>query len=462
MKARSGQVALYLVMTLVAVTFLVLMNAGAYLSVRAKNRAMNAGDAAALAVARYQGVLLNRIGAKNIEHLIAAIENREEDCRGIPEAQARMCLLDPLEGVAIGNAAARENGAENDTCMKGILSRHALDVSTEYVSNPELYPEAWDGAWAEYAAEIGRVIGDGIAAGPDNIDYVNAATGHHLLDRMFYNAVSGRNWCWFHFNAPGLLDSYGSFRDWAPLPWASDELRRRRSVNSEIYSLNLDRRVGSAVDLLGVEIIKKLTGKSDEDIEKSYMITNRTEVWYFYDSSRWRNWWEMDPDGRWRFPAVGKVKDEYDVRGCAAVCRVVMGFQRLIEDDVAGDVVWTAAAKPFGCVEGLDGELAPVTAFKNFVTPAFTDVRLVPVDSVGGRDLSTADPVWSEHVRSHLPEYLVSGPRAGGGCLYCFALREWERESLRSQARRWLEFNSGSCVRTSGPGGEWGGTPHGH
>ena len=156
------------------------------------------------------------------------------------------------------------------------------------------------------------------------------------------------------------------------------------------------------------------------------------------------------------------TRKEYDVRGCAAVCRVVNGFQRLIEDDVAGKVVWTAAAKPFGCVEGLDGEIAPVTAFKNFVTPALTDVRLVPVDSVGGRDLSTADPVWSEHVRSHLPEYLVSGPGAGSGCLYCHALREWERESLRSQARRWLEFNSGSCIRTSGPGGEWGGTPHGH
>ena len=52
---RRGQVALYLEMTLVAITFLVLMNVGAYLGVSAKNRAMNAGDAAALAVAKYQG-----------------------------------------------------------------------------------------------------------------------------------------------------------------------------------------------------------------------------------------------------------------------------------------------------------------------------------------------------------------------------------------------------------------------
>ena len=44
MRARGGQVAVYLVLALVAVTFLAMMNVGAFLAVRAKNRAMNAGD----------------------------------------------------------------------------------------------------------------------------------------------------------------------------------------------------------------------------------------------------------------------------------------------------------------------------------------------------------------------------------------------------------------------------------
>ena len=462
MKTKRGQVVLYLVVMLVAVTFLILMNAGAYLGIRAKNRAMNAGDAAAIAVARHQGELLNRIGRLNIEHLLAALENDEARCAEIPGVQARICLLEPLDGIAIGNAAARNNKVGNNAGMQQILSRHALDVAVEYAGNSELYPEAWEGAWGEYAAKLQQAVAGGIAAGPDNIDFLNAATGHFLLDRMFYNAVAGHNWCWFHFNASSLLDSYTGFRDWAPLPGADDETRRRRSVNSEVYSLNLDRRVGSAVDLLGIDIIKKLTGKSEEDIAGSYMITNRQQVWYFYDSSRWREWWEMDPDGRWRFPVTGKVKREYDVRGCAAVCRVTTGFAKLIEDTEYGETVWTAAAKPVGCVEDIDGRLAPVTAFRHFVTPAFTDTRLVPVDSVGGRDLSTADPVWMAHVRDHLPEYLLSGPDSGASCFYCSVLKAWERQSLRDQARRWLEFNSGSCVRSHGGGGEWGGTPHGH
>ena len=66
MKAKSGQIVLYLVLVLVAITFLAVMNVSAYLGVSAKNKTMNAGDAAALAVAKYQAELLNKIGSRNI------------------------------------------------------------------------------------------------------------------------------------------------------------------------------------------------------------------------------------------------------------------------------------------------------------------------------------------------------------------------------------------------------------
>lgn len=460
MRRRSGQVALYLVMTLLAVTFLVLMNVGAYLAVTAKNRAMNAGDAAALAVARHQGELINRIGALNVEHLKAALDDDERRCGEIAADQMRICLLEPLDGIGIGNELALRNGAKADEGMTELLKQHVIDIRSQYQNNPEMYPEAWEGAWEEYAGRLELSVGAGVIAGPDNIDFVDAATGHLLLNKLFYHAVGGRNWCWFHFNAPGLLDSYSGFRDWAPLPAASDEVRRRRCVNSEVYSLNLDRRVGSARDLLGDELIMKLTGASLSDIENSYMITNRTQAWFFYDSARWRRWWEMDPDGVWNFPAVGKVKDEYDVRGCAAVCRVVRSAADLLGGGEYS-AQWTAAAKPFGTVTDGNGELSPVTGLKNFVIPAFTDVRLVPIDSVGGRDVSTADYGWMTHLREHLPRYLDSGPSALGSCYYCGQLRAWESESLRSEARRWLKLNSGSCVRP-GPGSGQGGTPHGH
>ncbi|MBR2065502.1 MAG: hypothetical protein IJ983_00245, partial [Kiritimatiellae bacterium] len=63
MKARRGQVVVYLALALLAIVVLTLMNVGAYLAVSAKNRTMNAGDAAAIAVAKHQGELLNRIGS---------------------------------------------------------------------------------------------------------------------------------------------------------------------------------------------------------------------------------------------------------------------------------------------------------------------------------------------------------------------------------------------------------------
>ena len=459
---RRGQVALYLVMTLVAITFLVLMNVGAYLGVSAKNRAMNAGDAAALAVAKYQGELLNRIGALNVEHLKAAIENDEARCAEIFREQMRICLLDPIEGIRIGNEAARLNGAKSNNEMLELLEQHVIDIRTVYAANPESYPEAWEGAWEEYAQHLEIAIGEGITVGPDNIDFVDAATGHHLINALFYHAVAGRNWCWFHFNAPGLLDSYTSFRDWAPLPSVSDEIRHRRCINSEIYSLNLDIQARDIKEWLGDELIMKLTGASLSELENSYMITNKTETWFFYDTFRWREWEEIDPAGRWNFPVVGKVKDEFNVRGCAAVCRVSRRARNLLDgDDYSAE--WSAAAKPFGTVEDEHGEIAVVTSLRNFVVSSFTDVRLVPIDSVGGKDHSTADYDWMTHLREHLPLYLNSGPSGIlGGCYYCEQLRDWERESLRSDARRWLKFNSNSCIRSTGGGSEHGGTPHGH
>jgi hypothetical protein len=192
------------------------------------------------------------------------------------------------------------------------------------------------------------------------------------------------------------------------------------------------------------------------------MITNQTQKWYFYDSSRWRDWWEIDPAGRWNFPVVGKVKDEYNVRGCAAVCRVRCTARNLLEDDGTYSTGWAAAAKPFGTVEDDTGALAPVTELNGFVTSSFTDVRLVPLDTVGGRDLSTSDYGWMMHLREHLPAYLNSGPSASSGCYYCSQLAAWERETLRSEARRWLKSNSGSCIRSTGGDSYSGGTPHGH
>ena len=118
MKAERGQVALYLAMVLVAVMVLALMNVGAFLAVRAKNHAMNAGDAAALAAARRQGELLNEIGRLNLRH--AEADYRElckppgerdwSESAEIVHRQRRIAFLGPLDCLRVANEAAKANG----------------------------------------------------------------------------------------------------------------------------------------------------------------------------------------------------------------------------------------------------------------------------------------------------------------------------------------------------------------
>lgn len=451
MKAHSGQVAVFLALVLVAIVLLVLMNVNVFLSVSARNKTMNGGDAAALAVARHQGELLNQIGAANIDHLKAALRGDFEACAEITDKQLRWCFWGPLDGIAKGNDAARKNGCERNDVMLAILKQHAFDIRDYYANNPDVYPAPWLGAWEEYAQHLEIAIAEGIWAGPDNIDFLDGATGHMLLDQLFYEAIAGETWCWFRFNAPVLLSSYSSFRDWGPLPGSDLTVRQRKCVNSEVYSLNLDLRVGSAVDLLGVELIAKLTGATAKEIDDADLLKDRRQAWFFYDTSVWRKWKELDPDGAEGFPSMGAIRPEYDVRGAAAICRVTKG-----------ESVWSAAAKSFGVVDSAEGEVGVVTSLNGFVTDAFTAVRLVPLDGVGGRDLSTANGAWMKHVREHLGDYLQNGPRASHGCWYCQQLVKWERDSFRQKGIRWLKYHSNDCVRSGGSGGGSGGTAHGH
>jgi len=476
-RSHSGQVALYLIAVLVAICVLTIMNVSIYLSVSAKNKAMNAGDSAALAVANYQGELLNRIGQMNLDHLKAALENDENGCGQIMKRQLRVSFLGPISGVDGGNMAfpsggfsagdkmAEENGTLRYVDAEDWYQQHAQEIREVYATNPESYPEPWEGAWEEYAQALEMAVCDEercLRAIPCSVDFIDVKGGHLLLEPQFYNAVAGRCWCWFHFNAAGLLGTYGNYHDWGPLPYSDLETRLRRCVNSEFYSLNLRMRMGSAVDLLGTNLICRLTGATESDIANSYMITNALQEWMFYDDDVWREWREiMQP-----FPVVGQVRSEYNVRGCSALCWVECGGVDLFSDvDHAGSPFgWMAGAKPFGTVVNEDGELDVVTAYKNFVTPAFDQVHLVPIDAVGGMDVGSPELGWLDHVREHLPIYLQGGVAAIGSkdCWYCQQLVIWERPSFRSEGIRWLKYNSGNCVRPLPGSGIGGGTPHGH
>ena len=456
MKARNGQVALYLVAVLVAIAVLTFMNVDIFLAIRAKNHATNAGDAAALAAARYQGELLNQVGEDNVDQLKAALKNDWQECLKIMERQRRRVFLGPLEAVQIGCMAARTavSGCEagggdyaeefESAKIKKILEQHVFDIRSVYSADVDLFPEPWEGAWEEYAQHLELAIGGDVVAGPENAEFASAYSCFPLLEQAFYNAVAGEMWCWFKWNGEWLFD-----RDSHNMPRPVFTPDRKRD-NSEIYSLHLEiKTLPEVLDADWTNIIMRLTGCTEKDMSESWLLTNGTQRLAFFDA-RWDSWRESGFSVDNGFPIVGDVKPEYDVYGCAALCRVIRGGYD-----------WTAAAKPFGTVENLSGEQDVVTCLKRLVTPAFTDVRLVPIDSVGGRDLHTADYDWMIHVRDHLPRYFENGPLYNG-CWYCRQLVSWENPVFRDRGRRRLQYHSSDCVRPRGHGGDRGGTAHAH
>lgn len=463
MKARRGQVAVYMALVLVIVTLLLLMNVSVFLGVSAKNDVMNAGDAAALAVADHQRDLLNRIGRLNVEHLNAAIKGDSKACERCVSEQLMLSFLGPLEGLAKGDAAAKNEVSDlvPKTDQVKFLKDLAATIRAVYAVSDELYPEPWEGAWEDYAAALEAAIYGGLVAGPEIIDFVDPVGGHVLYDREFYFAVEGRNWCWFKLYNPGLIDNYATFRDWAPLPTNDLETRRRKCVNSMIYSLGLEVRVGSALELLGYELISHLTGKSEAELKDSILLEDRSQVWFFYDRDVWRAWDEMKPvNGS---PLIGSVRPEYDVAGCLACCGVAENFVNLTEEGLKGTAVWQCAAKPFGTVTDLNGELSVVTSLGGFVTEAFSESKLVPILKELSKRMGATDAAWMYHVSEHLADYCANGPNRAKNCYYCRQLVTWEHPSFRSEGRRWIKLHGNDCYRPSGgPGGMTGGSPYGH
>ena len=125
------------------------------------------------------------------------------------------------------------------------------------------------------------------------------------------------------------------------------------------------------------------------------------------------------------------------------------------------DILWTAAAKPFGYLESDSGRQR-VDAAAGFVLPAFRDTRLIPVDTASGAANSSSDVEWVRHVRSHLHPYLESGPQPNA-CRYCSALTLWEDDAFRQQGIDWLDLYHQNCrVRTPGGNRRGGGSRRGH
>ncbi len=458
-------------MLLVALIFLLFWNIDLGAIVSAKNRAQTAGDTAALAAARWQGMTLNLIGELNIFHAAAVVDEDFATCEAITNLQARLCYVGPMTGFHAAQLAAKNNRIPSNDEFTEYIREHANTVRNTYTMDAGggdmLFAEPFPGAWETYAHLLEVVAQEGIAAAPENAQfYMDRSGGHILLTIEFYEAIGGRNWCWFWFNNRDLLENYGGWRTWPPLPEA--DLTRVDPNDCEIFGLGvrpISRTFANAVniDLYNTQVVNQ--GYDPVTLPLHSNLTERIETWYVYNTYRWQTWAAMDFASGESLPVYGELKPEYNYSGADAatrlyadVSRITPGLDGSTRDD---QIAWSAAAKPFGYLDG-EGTKEPPNSM-GLVLPAFRSVRLIPVDASSAPSGGGFDLAWRRHCAEHLDKYVAEGPDGSrGGCWYCSQLRIWEQDNFREGGVGWLATNSWRCVLPSPGGGHGGGTRRGH
>lgn len=468
---KNGQAVVFILMVLTTLVFALLWNADLHVLVTRKIKAQNAGDAAALAAARWQANTLNLVGELNLMHLEALEAGDEAAVDSATNMQARLCFAGPLTALAAAQAAAKKNGIKENREFTALLRKHAKEV-LEYgtpIAGKPLFPEPYPGAWREYHDVLMEIADNGVAAAPDNaLFFGDSSGGHILLEKGFYEAVAGREWCWFflHCSTGGnrtILDDFTDYTWFAPLP----EPARPLYCNSEIFG------TGMTVQRVALGFMPELTGylqmRNGDSIKAKALAT--VDNWYFHSPGMWRMQWDgMTEDDEDFLPMAGNVREEYDYAGADAVIRLyaqapMLAFGGGESGEGVRDILWTAAAKPFGYLRDFgggsrSGKLRP-NSF-GFVLPAYRDVRLIPMDAATSGGDGSFDIDWRRHIEEHLPPYLASGV-LDGSCGFCGDIATFEDPAFRSRGSQWLSVNSYKCTLPSGGGGgRGGGSRRGH
>ncbi|MBR4612397.1 MAG: hypothetical protein IKO40_06730 [Kiritimatiellae bacterium] len=461
-RPSSGQAVVFLLAALVILLAAFLWYVDLHTLVTRKIKAQNAGDAAALAAARWQANTLNLIGQLNLAHVAAREAHDDNAVAAITSMQARISFAGPLTALAAAQAAAKKNGIEANPEFTALLRRHAQEVFdfTSPANGRELR-EPYPNAWTEYHDALINIANDGVAAGPDNARFYADPCGDHiLLTKAFYEAVAGREWCWFFLNHSSggtrtILDDFTDHTFFGPLPDPSDE---EVLENPEIFSVGIEAR----------EMPLRANAPLAEYLRENFGATTNSldahDIWFFYDQSIWRSPWPgmtlgMDDS----LPLAGSVRDEYDYAGADAVTRLYAPAS-LLSFSTSGNgatrqIVWTAAARPFGYIIADGSRLRP-NSF-GLVLPSYRDIRLIPLDAASYGNDSSFDIDWRQHCDSHLPDYLDNGALAAG-CRYCVLLGRFEDSTFRRQGSEWLSTNSYKCTLPSYGHGRGGGTRRGH
>ena len=465
---RCGQVLPLVFVAALALLFAALWIADLGAAVRAKDEAQNAGDAAALAAARWLGTTLNLEGDLNLAHAAALAAGDADAVEAVTNAQVRALFSGPLAGVAAAQRAAKLNGAPENAGFTALVLERAAVARRGYSAilpdGSRALAEPWPGAWEDYARMLEATAAEGIAAGVDNAAFYEDPEGSHwLLRQEFYLAVLGRDWCWFRNRAPALVSAYSGFRWWPALP----EPGREPPHSPELLPPRLHPELALPQDVVSAPRFAAAAAEAGLADSISPLLlgpaTNApAQPWIFFDFPAWGGWTAMkDPE----FPVEGTLRREYDVAGADAVFRIERPVELPSEPRRgAPPATWSAAAKPFGhlrSAEAPDGR-EPVSA-SAAVLPAWRTVRLFPLDASSMPSGGTFDLAWREHCTGHLPPYLSRGTGAlSSGCRWCRALRLWEDPALRRSASRWLSTNAWKCAVSPPGSGPGGGSGHAH
>lgn len=462
---RSGQALIFVVMAVVILLFAALWVADVHRIIFTKDKTQNAGDAAALAAARWQASTLNFQGELNLMHAMALAAGNFAAADVITQTQARLSFTGPLTAVAAAQQGAKLNGMFVNEEFTAFVRERAAQARGEYAAASGGLPEPYPNAWREYASMLSALASDGIAAGIDNAWFFNDPMGAHpLLHIDFYHAIAARDWCFFFLNYPGLLEDYTGHGWWPGLP-PPDPMAFSQSELLGVWTqpgaaplrqiLN-NRAAYPAAERLGIDIASA-----------AYIDTNtlnRAEFWQFYNLGRWPGWPVMsDPS----YPVDGRIASEYEYTGADAVARVEARITRFTADKADGStgaedaIIWTGAAKPFGYLDSeTDGSRVPPHA-SHLVLPAFREVRLIPIDASTAPSGGSFNLVWRRHCEQHLPLYLSSG-RGVPGCRYCRNIAQWDIPEWRQSGVAWLSTNSWRCTIRPPGGSPGGGSPHAH
>ncbi len=466
LSTQSGQVLIFLVFALVIVAVVALWHVDLNTVLRLKSRTQNAGDAAALAAARWQGTTLNLIGDLNLLQALALSSGNTDAAEEIAALQARLRYMGPLVGLVAAQQAAKQNRIYSNPLFDAILFEHAEEVQYFYTDPGSGFVEPWDGCWQIYAEILKNTAEEGLAAAPDNTRRYNDYYGYHtLLNPNFYDAVAGHNWCWFKWNDLDLLRFYSNYSYWPSLP---PKTPTATPEDSEIFGLGL-QTISSTLPG-GSNMLSSLNSLvSERSLDADNVTTAALDyvvTWTVYNPERWTAWEILSVSNT--FPTLPlEPLPCYDYAGADVVTRVIAEVAGVTPRTGVNLVTWTAAAKPFGYLNTEFGRERPDSA--ELVLPAFHHVRLIPADSASGALDSAYDTAWREHIMTHLPVYMQDGlRRLDSNCWYCRQLEQWEDRSFRERGLDWLEERDEAgalrhpCHVSGGPGGQTGGSRRGH